>query len=106
MTRYLKVDAEGNWRFEIKPLLSARQWPGGEAAGTGADVLLYTGAAGILDYSNDGDSNFIVYGYGSSGSPLLVNEIGPIQGSTTIQAGPMLVTVEADGGWVLTSRAP
>jgi hypothetical protein len=100
-TRYLEIDAEGNWHFEIKALTDARPWGGEELTGVGNDVVVYTGKPGLLDYSNDGDSNFIVTDLRRD---LVINEIGPISGTTTIPEGPLLVTIDAEGNWTMTVR--
>lgn len=100
-TRYLEIDAEGNWHFEIKPLTDARPWGGEQLAGVGNDVVVYTGDKGLLDYSNDGDSNFVVTDLRND---LFINEIGPISGTTTIPKGPLLVTIDGEGNWTMTVR--
>lgn len=103
---FLRVEAEGNWRFEIQELspTAAPVWDGtAPYTGAGSDVILYNGDAGILDYTNTGDSNFIVTAYGDS-SDLLVNEIGPVDGTTTITAGPMAIVIAAEGDWSFTVR--
>jgi hypothetical protein len=48
---------------------------------------------------NNGQANFMVWQYGSSGSrSLLVNEIGHCTGSVPIDAGGYLV-ITSDGKW-------
>ncbi len=106
---YLEISAEGDWRLEFVQLETAistgfiQTWDGAAPlAGAGNDVVLYSGGLGILQYSNTGDSNFQIYGYSDSGSDLLVNEIGPIEGTGRITAGPLLLDIGADGDWTLT----
>jgi hypothetical protein len=43
----------------------------------------------------------LIYSYGDD-SDLLVNEIGPVEGSTTITAGVLIVDIDAEGDWTLT----
>jgi hypothetical protein len=100
---YLRVDADGEWVIEIKPIESARVWPSDSIIGNGADVLRYEGGAAVLDYTNAGASNFIVRYQRDAGYDLLVNEIGPISGATTMQAGPGIVIVDTEGEWSLSA---
>ncbi len=102
--RYIRVDADGEWAIEIKPVEEARLWQADFIAGTGADVLRYEGGASVLDYTNAGSSNFIVQYYRNPGFDLLVNEIGPISGTTIMQAGPGVVVVDAEADWALSAK--
>jgi hypothetical protein len=72
--------------------------------GSGNDVVTYSGGAGILDYSNAGDSNFFVIAYGANGGDLLINDIGPVQGSSRMTPGPTILDIQAQGDWTLTVR--
>jgi hypothetical protein len=101
--QYMRVEAEGNWSLGLSDITTARPWDGSTTTGAGSDVLLYQGGAGILEYANSGDSNFILYSYGDD-ADLLVNEIGPVTGQTTITAGALIVTVDAEGDWSLTVK--
>ena len=100
---YLRVDADGEWVIDIKPIDEARLWQADFIAGVGPDVLRYEGGASVLDYTNAGTSNFIVQYLRNPGFDLLVNEIGPISGTTTMQAGPGVVVVDAEGDWTLSA---
>jgi hypothetical protein len=101
---YLRIDADGDWTIEIKPVEEARVWQADLVSGTGADVLRFEGGASVVDYSNAGSSNFIVQYHRNPGFDLLVNEIGPIAGTTTMPAGPGVVVVDAAGDWTLSAR--
>jgi hypothetical protein len=102
--RYLRIDADGEWVIDIKPVEEARLWQADFITGVGADVLRFEGGASVLDYSNAGNSNFIVRYHRDIGFDLLVNEIGPIAGTTTMQAGPGIVIVNTVGDWALSAR--
>jgi hypothetical protein len=66
--------------------------------------VLYTGDGGIVDYSNSGDSNFVVQSYGNS-SELVINENGPITGTTPLLTpGRSILAIQAQGDWSLTER--
>jgi hypothetical protein len=101
---YRRIDADGDWTIEIKPVEEARVWQADLVSGTGADVLRFEGGASVVDYSNAGSSNFIVQYHRNPGFDLLVNEIGPIAGTTTMPAGPGVVVVDAAGDWTLSAR--
>ncbi len=101
---YLRVDADGEWVIDIKPVEEARLWQADFITGAGSDVLRFEGGASVLDYTNAGSSNFIVRYHRNPGFDLLVNEIGPISGTTTMQAGPGIVIVDAEGDWALSAR--
>lgn len=106
---YLEVEADAAWTIVLSELseVSAPPWDGTSLSGSGADVVTFTGAAGILDYTTTGGSNFTIWFYGEE-SDLVVNEIGPVTGSTTIGAGPATIEVDAGKGgeWTLEVRAP
>ena len=100
---YLRVDADGEWTIDIRSVDEARVWNADFITGVGPEVLRYEGGASVVDYTNGGSSNFIVQYLRSPGFDLLVNEIGPISGSTTMPAGPGVVVVDAAGDWALSA---
>jgi hypothetical protein len=100
---YLRVDADGDWVIDIKPVEEARLWQADFITGVGSDVLRFEGGASVLSYTNAGSSNFIVRYHRNPGFDLLVNEIGPVSGTTTMQAGPGIVIVDAEGDWALSA---
>lgn len=103
---FLRVEAEGGWRIQLDELSITSQpqmLPGEPMAGDGDDVVFYDGDPARLEYSNDGDSNFIIYSY-SDHQDLVVNEIGPVSGTSTITAGPMILEISAEGGWSLLAQ--
>lgn len=103
-----KVDADGSWTITVKPITSARTWsPSSSLSGAGDDVLRLVPAASglkVVALKHSGESNFAIWGYGSGGSALLVNEIGSYSGETTLGSGTSLVQVTADGSWSMTPR--
>jgi hypothetical protein len=100
---YLRVDADGEWVIDIKSVDEARLWQADFITGVGPEVLRYEGGPSVLDYTNAGSSNFIVQYIRNPGFDLLVNEIGPISGTTTMQSGPGVVIVDAKGDWALSA---
>ena len=97
----LEITADGNWTVTMKSVLSLRQFSGNAVTGVGDDVVLYLGDAGAATISHDGSRNFAIWLYGDS-TDLVVNEIGPYNGTVRWIAGPSVVAVTADGNWSVT----
>ncbi|MEU8172199.1 hypothetical protein AB0C14_04940 [Microbispora hainanensis] len=74
--------------------------------GEGDDVVRIhaTKKPGLIRFTHDGESSFIVHAYPRIGSygDLLFNEIGRYKGKALLPVGTRLVTVHADGAWTLT----
>lgn len=99
----LKVQAQGSWTIKIAPVATAPEikFPATEK-GTG--VYLYVGDASDWTLTHKGTSNFIVYAYPPDENAFnvaLVNEIGKYAGTVPAQAGPVLISVQADGTWTI-----
>lgn len=97
----LEITADGNWTVTMKSVLSLRQFSGDAVTGVGDDVVLYLGDSGAATISHDGSRNFAIWLYGDS-TDLVVNEIGPYDGTVRWIAGPSVVAVTADGNWGVT----
>lgn len=99
------IDADGAWRITLEAIGSA---PSAPFSGTGDDVsgLFEPPSAGGWNVSHNGSSNFIVRVHCAGGSDLVVNEIGPVDGSTVVRFddGPCLWEVQADGNWNLSPQ--
>ncbi|MGQ7786607.1 TM2 domain-containing protein [Nesterenkonia sp. K-15-9-6] len=98
----IQVSADGPWSITVEPFSAAEPMPG---SGSGDGVYLYDGGAATLHVTHNGQSNFVVteetddlFNLG-----LLINEIGPYEGSVAIQEGPSLIVVQADGEWTLST---
>jgi hypothetical protein len=112
----LQVDADGPWTIRLTqpvPTPKAKRLPGA-ISGSGPKVVQVQtddDLQPIVDVSHRGTSNFVVYliGYGdTSGSELLVNEIGSYSGQTLVDempAGSYLIAVDADGAWTVKFSA-
>ncbi len=102
----LRITSSGHWAVKIEPVAAARVWDGtGTLSGKGDDVVVISPqASGLttITITHDGVSNFVVTSYDSSGSNLLVNEIGHYSGQTTLPDASFLVSVNADGAWTIT----
>ena len=98
--RYLKVTADGNWTIQLLEVSDLPRFDDTGSSGHGDAVLVYTGAGGVFALTHNGSSNFVVTATGTDGSPNnIVNEIGSYSGNVPIQAGPAIVSIEADGNW-------
>lgn len=98
----LKIQADGRWTIEIKPVSKAPKMSE-KSSGVGDAVLLYEMAAKDLMIKHKGKSNFVVNVVGN-GDGLLVNEIGNYQGVVPIGEGPAVVVVTADGSWSVQAQ--
>lgn len=110
----VKVTAEGSWSLTISQPLAkttgVKALPGA-LAGKGSAVIPINVPedlpAATIAATNNGDSNFLVevvgYGGETTGSSLIVNEIGPGSWSTAsdIPAGSFLLKVTGAGNWTL-----
>ena len=61
---------------------------------------------GPWEISHDGAANFIVHLHCASGTTLVQNEIGPVDGSRVVSFGEGMCfwEVRADGNWSLKPR--
>jgi hypothetical protein len=102
-TANLEITADGPWTVVVSPAATARSWTSGPIAGRGADVIIYLGDTKPAAITHVGEANFVVQAYPTSGgsSDLLVNEIGPYNG-TVVFPGSSLVVIGADGDWTIT----
>lgn len=96
----LEISADGPWNIEIRPFSEAEELPDSSA---GDGVFIYDGASGVMAVTHDGQSNFVIREEADQvfSSGLLINEIGPYEGSVPVQAGPSIFVVEADGTWTV-----
>jgi hypothetical protein len=104
-TVFLEVKASGPWHFEVRPLSSMPTFAG-TGAGSGDDVVQYTGKTGIAQIDYSGDSNFVVKEYSTSTNRvnLMVNEIGAYSGRVPITggSGTNVLEIKASGNWTIT----
>jgi hypothetical protein len=108
----VRVQADGRWTIWVTqpvPGPNAKLIPGA-ISGKGPNVVRIRtdeDLQPVVDVTHRGQSNFIVelIGYGdTSGSELLVNEIGTYSGQTLVNdlpEGGYLLAVQADGPWTV-----
>lgn len=99
-TTALEIEANGDWSISLLPIESDVRRIGASTTGTGSDVLFLEDAA-VFTVTHAGQSNFVVWVYGSNGTDLAVNEIGAYSGNVPLR-GPAFVVISADGAWSIT----
>jgi hypothetical protein len=102
-----KVESNGSWTITISPLTAARKWdPTNRLSGKSDDVIQVsppTSGLTTATITHKGSSNFAVIAYSqSTGTDLLVNEIGNYSGQSALPDGTFLLQVEADGTWTVS----
>lgn len=102
MTTRFEIEASGDWTLVLDGLDSAPTFDG-EASGTGDMAFLMSSEFSAAQIKNNGDSNFTVLAYGTSESPLIVNEIGAYSG-VKVMTGPALVQVGSTGTWSIVPQ--
>ncbi len=105
-TARLQVNTTGDWQIEIKPLKMATfVQPPFSYQGRDDDVLIVNGSPDLINYQAS-DSNFIIYAYTDRGTvDLVVNDIGPVTGSSILPSDTILLEINGDGTWSIDVTA-
>lgn len=100
-----KIEASGAWGITVNPIQKVPKWDGTEPRkGSSDDVVRLTrdtSPLATLKLSHRGAGNFAIWAYGSSGTDLLVNEIGRYSGEVLL-GDAFLFEIVADGDWQMT----
>jgi len=100
------VEADGPWTITIRPVTDAFHWDGSQTlSGSGDDVaILDPPSAGLksVTLTHQGAENFVIWGYASSSTDLLVNEVGQYSGEVLLADGTFLLEISADGAWTVS----
>ncbi|MEX0913488.1 MAG: DUF2510 domain-containing protein, partial [Demequina sp.] len=103
VTTRFTISSSGSWTLTIADLATAEVFDGA-AAGSGDRAIFMADTFEVVNVTYEGESNFVVYGYGGdSFSPLVINEIGSYNG-TVEMTGPAFVQVISEGDWSITPR--
>lgn len=104
----LRIEADGAWTIDLVPLAEAPRWDGeGVYEDSGDSVLIVDGVAGGLTsvtLTHDGESNFAIWAWGESYPDLIVNDIGAYDGTTLLPDGSLVLQVDADGTWTISTN--
>jgi len=99
----LEISADGDWTYEIRPLLQEPE-VSCLVEGSGDSVILlsnFADAGGPADLTHEGDGNFAIWAWGFDGVDLLVNEIGAYQGTVRVSSGLIAWDISANGNWTV-----
>jgi hypothetical protein len=102
-TAVLQVRADGRWRIAVQPLGGAPTLSG-TVSGEGDEVVIFVGTRTSLGIGHEGLGTFVVEAYGPSGRAVLASQVGVYTGNVVVPRGTVVVTVQADGAWVLSPR--
>ncbi len=104
----LRVEAGGAWTIDLVPLGEAPRWDGeGTHEDRGDSILIVDGVADGLTpvtLTHDGESNFAIWAWGESYPDLIVNDIGVYEGTTLLPDGSLVLQVDADGTWTISTN--
>lgn len=98
----LQITADGAWTVQIAPITTA-PLATGPLKGSGDAVYKYEGPAAVASITHTGSANFVVHQSDGTWPNLLINEIGPYEGSVPLMAGPSLLLITADGAWTVAA---
>ncbi len=71
---------------------------------TATDEVELPSPISIAHFTHNGQSNFIVRTYIGDREDVLINEIGPYDGSRPLTNGPVIFDINADGAWIIEIR--
>jgi len=101
-TSSLDISADGRWTITIRSI-DTLETSTAPFSGSGDAVFRYEGPGGTASSTYDGESNFIVWSYGTN-KQLVENEIGTFTGSADLQPGPAIIAVVARGDWTISVK--
>ena len=95
-----EIAADGDWSYVIAPLEEARraQCP---TEGEGDDVVIiedFLSSGSPADLTFDADTNFAIWAWSTDGRDLIVNDIGPYEGTVVVPSGMAVWDITGDGG--------
>jgi hypothetical protein len=103
VVRHLEIDADGAWSVTVRPVSQARPVTSA-LSGRGDDFVVFRASTPTtMTSTHNGSSNFAIWALEPSGAlgDLLVNVIGPYNGTDAVPRGTKYLDVTADGGWTL-----
>lgn len=104
----IRVEADGAWTIDLVHLSEAPRWDGvAPYEATGDSLVIVDGVAEGLtpvNLTHDGESNFAIWAWGESYPDLIVNDIGVYEGTTLLPDGSLVLQVNADGNWTISTN--
>ena len=97
----LSVQASGDWSITVKPMDAMEELSNGETYSGDGVYYIDEEELSTIDMTNSGESNFIVYGVGSS-YDLLANEVGEYSGTVIWTEPQSFFIVTSDGDWSIS----
>lgn len=105
---FLEIEADGAWSVEVAAIGADLDAYALAGEGDYVSDLFDPPTAGAVPYAlaHNGRRNFIVTLHCASGSDLVQNKIGPVEGQVVadMRKGPCFWEVRADGGWVIQPK--
>ncbi len=95
-----EISADGDWSFVISPLQEAQR-VGCPFDGDGDDVVIvedFVSGGGAATLSFDANTNFAIWAWGTDDRDLIVNDIGPYEGTVRVSSGLDIWDITGDGG--------
>ena len=104
----IRVEADGAWTIDLAHLSESPRWDGKDPyEATGDSIVIVDGVAEGLTpvtLTHDGESNFAIWAWGESYPDLIVNDIGVYAGTTLLPDGSLVLQVNADGNWTISTN--
>jgi len=105
-TAQLEIKGSSEWRISVFPLKDIRRFQcPGQIEGSGDDVILITGAEGLMKiYGNAEGSHFAAISYAASGKRLLVNTTEKYSGRVRVPKETFIMEIRAVGPWIVETQ--
>jgi hypothetical protein len=98
------ISASGDWTYLIAPLTEAEVY-NCPIDGEGDDVVMvedFTSSAGAADLTFDAATNFVIWAWGAEDRDLIVNDIGPYEGTVRVASGLFVWVITGnEGAWTI-----
>ena len=101
-TALLEVTASSDWTIECLPFSSMSKANNGDSFQGDDVVYISPGSISKVHFTHDGQHNFSVMAIGFDDMDLLVNEIGPYDGTKLWTDPDTFFIVNADGRWSIS----
>lgn len=103
----LEIAADGEWEVKVKPFdidyMNQSQYLGGTYRGSGDDVVfIMGGSSGMITVKCSHDSNIAIWAHGDSGVDLLINDIGPYEGTKILPKDTWMLVINSLYPWEMS----